>query len=260
MDLTVFLVIGVLSALDCILGAKYSLHKQEVTWFDAVEKCKVAERSLAKITSQEDQDYVVNNFKDSIKGFVWLGLKGVDNTTRLTWVDDSEVVYANWAVGFPDHENGVNCARIRYFDYMWDTVNCSTPQNYLCQDTDIPAPYVVTMQTKITGVVAGLCTVGGLVLVICILLQLKCFRGETPGRQVVKRFNGWDKMSNAPGSKSSDTLSTQGFSNGEVVSSEGCTSGEVVTPHGFSDEKVVPVEGCSSADGVTKITPMGPGY
>ncbi|CAL1528625.1 unnamed protein product [Lymnaea stagnalis] len=173
-DIPSLIILCSVFTVDLIYGSQFKLYNRDMaSWSEGKQKCQYVGRNFAKVNSQSDQD-AVELLSPYFTGFFWLGLKGNETNLSFTWSDDTPLEYTNWADGFPSLIDGKNCVRMRHFDNLWETFNCSERLNYLCQDPVVHKHYVVTMETKVKGVILGLCVMGGLVVLCCLVLQLPC--------------------------------------------------------------------------------------
>ncbi|KAH9524787.1 hypothetical protein Btru_027826, partial [Bulinus truncatus] len=150
--------------------SKYVLVDQMATWYDAKSKCEKYGLGFAKVTSQSDQE-LIQKIQLKNQGLFWIGLR-----QNGSWADSTPVQYENWAHGFPDYQVSNVCARVIIEDATWETFNCSSKHQFLCQVVVFHVPNVVTTETKVKGLLVGVCLVGGLVLLMCLGLQMTCCR------------------------------------------------------------------------------------
>lgn len=124
----------------------YKLFDDYVDRDKAEEKCQQGqlgedEPSLGLIKTNAEQKFV-SNYVFNVLGVtdgVWIGARRIDNETNFLWNDETDVVHANWASGFPTDDERRECVRIvsdltrgpRNGDWM-DTT-CSARNLVLCQ-------------------------------------------------------------------------------------------------------------------------------
>ncbi|RUS90265.1 hypothetical protein EGW08_001954 [Elysia chlorotica] len=161
---------------DIVKGNRFKLHHQQVaSWAEAKSICEGQGYVLAKVDSQVDQN-LVQKLVPYTQRFFWIGLYVNLTNGKFSWTDGSLLDYSNWATGFPGLNLGVACTRIRNFDSRWETSNCTSRLNFMCEDPYHKTSNVVSTSTKLRGIFLGLGVIGSLLVVSCLLLQLPCCR------------------------------------------------------------------------------------
>lgn len=83
-------------------GHYYQLFDESITWYEAKDACETMGGHLVTITSQEEQDFLIELVKDFTKKNVWIGATRVNN--EIEWITYENIaVYTNWASGEPNN-------------------------------------------------------------------------------------------------------------------------------------------------------------
>lgn len=106
------------------------------TFDEAITVCENRNETLARVTSEEDQDFIYNTLFDKLPElsqddkWLWLGATNLNATRTFEWLDGgSNLTYSNWARGEPSGEptqrNAIVMGRKtgKWFDF--DTVQKS---------------------------------------------------------------------------------------------------------------------------------------
>uniref|UniRef100_A0A8C7MYG2 Mannose receptor, C type 1b n=1 Tax=Oncorhynchus kisutch TaxID=8019 RepID=A0A8C7MYG2_ONCKI len=104
-------------------------RKDEKTWFEARDFCRVIGGDLLSIHSSTDLHH---------GGTSWIGLSAQDPNAGYAWTDGSPLSFQHWMEGEPNNYNGVeSCAEMRnsYWDEegSWNDVNCEGYNDWLCE-------------------------------------------------------------------------------------------------------------------------------
>ncbi|KAK6172296.1 hypothetical protein SNE40_015986 [Patella caerulea] len=120
-------------------GICYQLIKTPANFEGAKTGCEDLDGNLARIKSQETQDFLFQNYAGK---FFWMGLSDSDNNNVYTWVDNSDLVYQNW------NETLYVPAYCALFSKTgkWTFTNCIQTKYYLCE---VPK---VTVTTESDGI------------------------------------------------------------------------------------------------------------
>ena len=96
------------------------------TWQDAQTYCNDLGAELAKITSAEENDFVLALARrDAIaQGRVWIGLEWSSTVEGFLWSDMSTPVYTNWGPNRPDGNASKPCS------VMWTNRDPQFPSGY----------------------------------------------------------------------------------------------------------------------------------
>uniref|UniRef100_A0A8C7JHA2 Macrophage mannose receptor 1-like n=1 Tax=Oncorhynchus kisutch TaxID=8019 RepID=A0A8C7JHA2_ONCKI len=106
-------------------------RKDEKTWFEARDFCRVIGGDLLSIHSSTDLQSIHG-------GTSWIGLSAQDPNAGYAWTDGSPLSFQHWMEGEPNNYNGVeSCAEMRnsYWDEegSWNDVNCEGYNDWLCE-------------------------------------------------------------------------------------------------------------------------------
>ncbi|BFZ23514.1 hypothetical protein BsWGS_26553 [Bradybaena similaris] len=162
-----------------IRGFKFTLYDSaRVSWHEAQERCRTADRILARVDTEPDKIWVYT-LSQYVKRNFWIGLSRQQGNDTFTWIDSSILDYSNWAEGYPVKAatpNDMDCVRIRLGDFRWETDNCSLRLNFLYHTET----YATKKDKEIKGMLLGLLFLFCMLLVCYLLLQLPCCRLEKP--------------------------------------------------------------------------------
>jgi hypothetical protein len=108
------------------------------TYEDAEKTCHQQDNSssssLISIRFQEEQEFISNFFKtNKIADNVWIGVKYTNN--KYKWIDDSDLIYTNWAQGNPKNKTD-HCAQLQSDEDSygkWSDVLCDKKNLVVCQ-------------------------------------------------------------------------------------------------------------------------------
>ncbi|XP_037088387.1 macrophage mannose receptor 1-like isoform X2 [Pollicipes pollicipes] len=104
-----------------------------VSWHRAQQDCRNRSATLAKITSFELNDAVVQHL-GGVPQPVWIGLNRLRPSHEFRWTDGSGVQYSNWASdGRAVGQDMASCVRLDSSGGYWSTVNCNAPHHYVCE-------------------------------------------------------------------------------------------------------------------------------
>ena len=96
-------------------GHAYKAYDQSMTWKEAEEYCKALGGHLATITSQNEQEFVVNTTQNGTKRGYWLGGSDENQEGRWEWVTGEDWNYANWDSSQPD-----NYSEIEHYLHLYN--------------------------------------------------------------------------------------------------------------------------------------------
>uniref|UniRef100_A0A671KUP2 C-type lectin domain-containing protein n=1 Tax=Sinocyclocheilus anshuiensis TaxID=1608454 RepID=A0A671KUP2_9TELE len=103
-------------------------------WTDAQSYCRKYYEDLATITSQEEQELLLQQAGNNVQVYKWIGLhRDTKNTNNWLWSDGNSVSFINWNEFQPNNVNGIqNCVMItgKWFDYF-----CASPLTFFCSKT-----------------------------------------------------------------------------------------------------------------------------
>ncbi|XP_054718076.1 macrophage mannose receptor 1-like [Uloborus diversus] len=126
-----------------VVGAR---HQERANWSEAVANCNARGGYLVSIRHYEDQTFLAYLLQD-LKDDAWIGLVDVIVSGAYYWIDNSELIYTNWAPGEPSFKAmKENCVKMVYNDRksgVWKDDNCSKKLPYICymrKDPKLPDP------------------------------------------------------------------------------------------------------------------------
>lgn len=127
-------------------GHKYVYYLDTVDWYSAKEKCESVKGHLVTITSDEENQFLVNNFPDELISFFWIGASDEEQEGKWYWVTGEKFEYDNWSTGNPnnDSDNEHFAGIMKYeenFDYLetpigtWNDFSVKTRyrSGYICE-------------------------------------------------------------------------------------------------------------------------------
>jgi|GEM_PF-1008709 len=134
-------------------GHAYKIFDTSMTWYDAKSYCESLGGHLVTITSQEEQDFIVNLISSyGHKNYYWLGATDELEEGNWLWITGEPWVYTAWCPGQPDNfpqmEDTENYLSIsRKYDLLWndlpvngasqDVSEIPTESGFICEwDTD----------------------------------------------------------------------------------------------------------------------------
>lgn len=82
-------------------GHRYCLIPYPLPWKHAQDFAKKVGGSLVVINDEAENKWIVEKFGSSTE--YWIGLTDERDEAKWLWVDDSDMVYKNWATGEPDN-------------------------------------------------------------------------------------------------------------------------------------------------------------
>ena len=140
-------------------GHYYEVIDQSLLWGDAKTYAEGLSSYLVTITSQEEQDFVMNNLSLS-GGVYWIG--GYQPTGSQepdggwTWVTGEAWDYTNWAPGEPN-----NTAEVEHLLNLWGSEASQYPLGSWNDLGPMGAPFIVEVPELAT---LSLLAIGGLVM------------------------------------------------------------------------------------------------
>ncbi len=92
-------------------GHVYDLYNYSMSWTEAKALCEALGGHLVSITSQQEQDLVVQlinsqNFGQSERGIYYIGATDADKEGTWKWVTGETFSYDNWDKGYPEPSGG----------------------------------------------------------------------------------------------------------------------------------------------------------
>ena len=104
-----------------------SYFTSRLAWQEARDKCRSMGAELAKITSRQENWFVVSYMMNKLTPYdtVWLGLhRGTDK--QFYWLDGSKPTFTNWGSAEPNNRGrNENCVELSHRGHSWNDVKCS---------------------------------------------------------------------------------------------------------------------------------------
>ncbi|XP_048240727.1 perlucin-like protein isoform X2 [Haliotis rufescens] len=125
----------------------YTFHTTPKSWYKSALSCRQegATSRLVWVTSQEEQDFIVNTTKQhaGLKAAGQYGWYTSGNDERseghFDWTDTGlfyQSAYSDWHQGQPNNvANNQDCLLLQYAgaDYEWGDVNCNEAHPFICE-------------------------------------------------------------------------------------------------------------------------------
>ncbi|HMA62737.1 MAG TPA: lectin-like protein, partial [bacterium] len=95
-------------------GHQYYRSHDWQDWNSAKSDCESNGGHLVTIASQEEKDFIMNNFWE----YIWIGLTDRENEGTWEWITGEEFLYSNWDSGEPDSYDycKMNCDNGKWYD------------------------------------------------------------------------------------------------------------------------------------------------
>lgn len=115
---------------------EYYISNSGGNYIDGIQICENLGGYLVTITSQEENDFVLNALREygGDSNHLWLGLDDLDGDGVYTWITGETVDYTNWSVE-PSIGNAVEMATPHG---GWNSINPSETSNYRRYMLEIP--------------------------------------------------------------------------------------------------------------------------
>ena len=163
--LTVLVIIGVFTVIEPLTpraaelpeGAVifnehyYKIYDTHLTWLEAKDYCESLGGYLVTITSQEEQDFIIELIGSNGRFYYWLGGTNDNPDNEWQWITGEEWSYTNWQPSEPNNLTGNE----HYLDidrytreYQWNDVDNSGwgstwgPGGFICEWDYIEQPRV----------------------------------------------------------------------------------------------------------------------
>ena len=94
------------SATKCFNGNRYEYYDHTMTWNQAYRVCEKKGGHLVTITSQEENDFVLDLANDFENNYCWLGGTDFASEGNWYWVNSEKFSYSNWRSGEPNDDCG----------------------------------------------------------------------------------------------------------------------------------------------------------
>lgn len=85
-------------------GHMYNFYLETIDWNSAKEKCESVNGHLVTITSDEENQFLVNNFPNNLISFFWIGASDEEQEGDWRWVTGEKFEYDNWSVDSPNND------------------------------------------------------------------------------------------------------------------------------------------------------------
>ena len=116
------------SIVESLNGHDYLLIEEYKTWIEAKIDCKSRGGHLVTISSQEENDFVMNLIKSDS---VWIGFTDESIEGSWQWVTGESVTYTNWSQDEPNDDSGEeNYAEMDSSGY-WNDIGGQVDSSYL---------------------------------------------------------------------------------------------------------------------------------
>ncbi len=86
-------------------GHVYQVFDDSMTWEEANSLCAEKGGYLATITSEEEQNFLMNLLQSHTKNFYWIGGTDSEKEGTWKWITGEEWTYENWLSGQPDNHS-----------------------------------------------------------------------------------------------------------------------------------------------------------
>ena len=116
----------------------YLVSSSVKTWHQAQEYCRSQEGDLVKITSAEENDFVLDLVRKRTSRIqVWIGLQWNAYKAKFMWTDYSLPVYTNWAPYEPNGKATEPCSNMWIKVKgrpagSWNDLPCGILPNFRC--------------------------------------------------------------------------------------------------------------------------------
>jgi len=112
----------------------YLFDGRKMTWIDAEKQCQAWGGHLATVTSQRQNDYLLNELKKRNLGDSWIGLNDIAKENNFVWVDGQGASgFINWAHGEPNGKRSENCVEFYRNGGTWNDWSCNNKASFICQ-------------------------------------------------------------------------------------------------------------------------------
>ncbi|XP_063412875.1 uncharacterized protein LOC134695523 [Mytilus trossulus] len=100
---------------------------------DAEAECLKYALLPALLRTQEEAIIAKNalNTQNTVSETFWIGL--TLNGTNYTWSDGTPALFTDWSINEPDKLDIAQCVIIVGKEFKWNSTNCTTEDNVLCQ-------------------------------------------------------------------------------------------------------------------------------
>ena len=122
-------------------GHTYEYYNQQMNWNQAYKFCEKKGGHLVTVTSQEENDFIVNLAGDS--SYLWIGGRTGDKNTWY-WITGESFEYKNWSEGEPNDTDGKEDALEIYLPKTghngeWNDTDNSHCSAFICEYEDADA-------------------------------------------------------------------------------------------------------------------------
>jgi len=131
----------------------YQRFDIESSWYDAKAYCENLRGHLATITSQEENDFVLNNVLHIAYG-CFIG--GTDENVEgvWEWITGEAWNYSNWAPGEPNDKNGEDYLMMINVRGRWNDLKNTASTYFICEwgfNPELPSPLYVDLNGVCNG-------------------------------------------------------------------------------------------------------------
>ena len=117
---------------DCYIynNHTYFYMKHKTDWNDAKKACETEEGHLLIIEEKKENDFI----KKIIDDHTWLGLTDVENEGFWKWVDNTFLLWSDWAEGMPSNRGTDNYAHYHSKkNYSWNDNYNRNRMYFICE-------------------------------------------------------------------------------------------------------------------------------
>jgi hypothetical protein len=105
---------------------------------------------LATLTSQQEEEFIVNNFPEIYPEYVWLGASDEANEGYWQWITGEAWDYTDWALEEPNGGTYENCLDYGDYSAQWNDENCDRKLNfYLVEYSQTPITISIDIKSGI---------------------------------------------------------------------------------------------------------------
>lgn len=132
-------------------GHNYTLYEDLLTWDEAQKRCKELGGHLVTITSQEEQDAVIDLQKKGKKENYYIGLSDTSQEGNFQWVTGETTNFSLWESGQPDNWQGNENYVHLMPDGKWNDVERNQRYGFICEYDGMESSPQIMYQTHTEG-------------------------------------------------------------------------------------------------------------